>query len=333
MKHRVGILIFRIWAAALAIAIGAPGAAAELSCKTHKGFSAVDLSQPVTSITTRDGRSGVAALKGVGVKTVIRYYNHAGDTISCKTLLPPESDAIIEAGLSIATVFQHEGHNPETFFAPGRGAKDARRAIHLANINGQPAGSAIYFAVDGVDQTIRDMVFEHGMSDGHSMSAKRKRLLLRADRAKARHIRHYARFLKYYRRIFGKDAGDIRAADMLPFVKRYFRALNAEMKGSGYKIGAYGSGLVCATLLEEKLADYCWLAQSKGWPGYDAFHATKKWTLAQEKSTFCGNWKYRGVETVRIDFNRVNTAKADFGQWATKGPAKQSDIAPADCGG
>ena len=306
-------------------------ASADPVCKSYKGFTAADISQPATTIKTKDGRSGLAAFKGIGVKTIIRYYNHPGDAISCKTLLPAESDAIIAAGMSIATVFQHQGHDPETFFNAGRGSKDARRALHLAAINGQPEGSAIYFAVDGVDQTIRDAVFEYGMSDGHGISKKRKRLLLRADRSKARHIRHYARFLKYHRRIFGKAASDIRASDILPFVDRYFRAVNAEMKGKGYRVGAYGSGLVCSHLLAQKLVDLCWLAQSSGWPGYDEFRASKTWSLVQQKSTACKSWKYRGVETVRFDFNRVNPAKPDFGQWSVKGPVTETEVLSPDC--
>jgi Domain of unknown function (DUF1906) len=305
---------------------------AELSCNSQAGYTAVDLSQPTTDIQGGTGDTGPRALKSIGVKTVIRYYVWPEKEISCKALLPAESDAILDAGLNIVSVFQHETDDPETFFIRGRGAVDASHALQMAGANGQPAGSAIYFSVDGVDQTIRDLVFEHGMSNGHAMSGKRKRHLLQADRVFGKHIRRYARFLKYHRSVFNKAVPSISANDIHPAIVRYFEQVNATLMLDGrYKIGAYGSGAVCELLLSKKLIDHCWLAQSTGWPGYNKFYASKKWSMVQEKSTFCKVWRFRGEEKVRFDFNKVNVGKKDFGQWSKKSDVRPLNVLPTDC--
>jgi hypothetical protein len=302
------------------------------SCNTHNGFSAADMSQPVTTISTRSGKNGLEAYRAIGVKTIIRYYAWPDDGITCKTLLPAESDAIIASGLNIVTVFQDEHDNPETFLNRGRGSIDAKRAMDLAAANGQPKGSAIYFAVDGVDQTIKDMAFEHAMSRGRSMSRSRRNKLLRADRSFGRHIRHYERFLRYYRRAFNKPAPSIRPQDMHPSITHYFHSIKEQFaQRPGYKIGAYGSGAVCELLFKENLIDYCWLAQSTGWPGYDRFYSSKRWSMVQQETTFCRSWRYRRVEVVRFDFNRVNPANKDYGQWSKKGEIKKLASLPTTC--
>jgi Domain of unknown function (DUF1906) len=309
-------------------------AQAELSCNTQRSMSAADLSQPVTTITTKSGKSGVEAFRSVGVKTIARYYDWPENgTISCRVLLPQESDAILAAKLSIITVFQNQNDDPEAFFNSAHGSRDAKQALKLAKANGQPAGSAIYFAVDGVDQAIKDLVFEHSINRGQGMKKARRRKLLRADSGFEKHIRFYDRFRRYYRNIFKKDASSIRASDMLPFVEGYFRAARAEITASktGYKIGAYGSGATCARLQQKGLIDYCWLAMSPGWPGYHQQIASGKWNIAQQFTTKCNNWRYASGERVRFDFNRVNSARSDYGQWSKKGEVVAMPNLPASC--
>lgn len=105
---------------------------AEPSCNSQTGMPVIDISQPVTTITTTSGKTGVEAFKVIGVKTIARYYDWAAPDITCKSLLPSESDVIIGAGLNILTIFQHENSDPETFFDAGRGAKE-RNFMHQAN--------------------------------------------------------------------------------------------------------------------------------------------------------------------------------------------------------
>jgi glycoside hydrolase-like protein len=51
--------------------------------------------------------------------------------------------------------------------------------------------------------------------------------------------------------------------------------------GSGnpsYKVGVYGSGNVCGWLLSHQRVDHTWLAQSRGWGGFQTF---SKWSIKQ----------------------------------------------------
>jgi len=332
------MFVFRVFVAfsallalslALLLALSLPTRAAP-SCNTHKEFPAVDLSQPVTTITTKSGKSGVQAFQAIGVKTIARYYDWVDADITCKSLFPKESDAIIAAGFSILSIFQHENSDPETFFDKGRGATDARHAITLAAANGQPPGSAIYFAVDGVDQTIKDVAYEYGLHKGGPVPTARRVKLLKADPGFRKHIKFYERFRIYYLMHFSKPVPALRGRDMLPFVDHYFREVNRVLKADGrYRTGGYGSGLVCEHLLDKKLVDHCWLAMSTGWPRSKEFNASGRWSLLQQHTTFCKNWQFKGQETARFDFNRMK--RGNVGQWSKKGKVTVAKNLPATC--
>jgi hypothetical protein len=311
----------------LAIYLSTSPAATAPTCNSHREFPGVDLSQPVTTIKTASGKSGLEALHAIGVKTIARYYDWLDEETTCKSLFPKESDAIIKAGFSIITIFQHENSDPETFLNKNRGARDA---MAFAAANGQPAGSAIYFAVDGVDQTIKDAAFEWRVSNGATVTPSRRKRLLRADASFRKHIKFYERFRSYHRNAFRKDAALVVAADIIPFVDKYFTELNRVMKADGrYRVGAYGSGLVCKHLLDKKLADFCWLAMSTGWPQSREFQSSGRWSLVQQHTTFCKGWKFNDREMVRFDFNRVKTG--DVGQWNRKGKISPAAALSARC--
>jgi Domain of unknown function (DUF1906) len=315
---------------ALTLLLGGAGAFAAPSCNSHREFPAVDLSQPVTTITTKSGKSGVEAFKAIGVKTIARYYDWVDSETTCKTMFPKESDALIAAGFNIVTIFQHENSDPETFLDKSRGAKDAREAIKIAAANGQPSGSAIYFAVDGVDQTVKDAVFEWRVNKGQVVGAARKKRLLRADPSYRKHIKFYERFRHYHRNAFGKSPDAINERTMLPFVDHYFSEVNRVLKADGrYSIGVYGSGLVCKHIQSKGLAKYCWLAMSSGWPGTKAHRSSGQWHLAQQLTTFCKGWQFNGRETARFDFNRVRGG--DVGQWNKKGKVTPAPRLPSKC--
>jgi len=294
-------------------------------CKAHPNFTVVDFSIPVTEVEAGKEQA-FAGLKQFGVTTVIRYYDHASETIACKTLLPEESDAILANGFSIAVVFQHNNGDPETFFSKTRGAEDAKRSLALAAANGQPYGSTVYFGVDGADQVIKDVVFEYKVSGGKPMTKARKAALLKED--KGRHIRFYARFLEYKDVYFkGIPVKSLRPQHILPFVEAYFADVNRIFREASqsapdsgrYSVSAYGSGLVCNFLLSKKLVEYCWLAQSTGWPDYDGFKTSERWSLLQEKSTKCADWTYaRDKRQVEFDFNTPSASNPNFGQWSEK---------------
>jgi hypothetical protein len=86
------------------------------------------------------------------------------------------------------------------------------------------------------------------------------------------------------------------------------------MQSSGYKIGAYG--LVCSYLLDERLVDYCWLANATSWPAYQRFEASKRWVLKQHMTT-----RKADCFGVEVDLNSsTGSQAAEFGQWKPKRP-------------
>lgn len=90
-------------------------------------------------------------LAEAGVKTVIRYYNHQNSVkLPTKCLSRGELEALFAAGLSVAIVFEQRGGADGNIgdLDAEAAARDARRALALADELGQPPGSAIYFAVD-----------------------------------------------------------------------------------------------------------------------------------------------------------------------------------------
>lgn len=61
------------------------------------------------------------------------------------------------------------------------------------------------------------------------------------------------------------------AAQIKNNVLPYFRAVREAFADGEYTVGIYGPGAVCQAVQDEGLADYFWLANAKGWKGYNAF--------------------------------------------------------------
>ena len=169
-------------------------------CHAGSGVFAADTSQPVTPAFLKK-------MHQVGVRTIIRYFDHKNETFRGKTLTFEERMEIAEAGFQLLVVFQHWGQRISSFRDHTRGKADAIRALTLAHSVGQPVGSAIYFAVDGPWSSPSDM----------------------------------ADIVRYFT--------DVRRT--------------VAMRGNLYRIGVYGSGHVCSEILDQGLADYCWLANAK----------------------------------------------------------------------
>jgi hypothetical protein len=220
------------------LAVAAPAADARDYCARDPRIEAVDLSAPVS-------QSFLDTMRGIGIKTVIRYYDHEDETLPGKTLRRNERDLILLNGFKTAVVFQH--HNDQfASFTALRGGQDAERSIALAKENSQPRGSTIYFGVDGP-----------------------------------------------WKELYG--------------ITGYFKEVYARLARTGYRVGVYGSGLVCNALLTTGLAETCWLAAPTAWPEYHAYYQTGKWGLAQLRPTQCGGRS--------VDFNVVNSTVADYGSF------------------
>jgi hypothetical protein len=213
-------------------------------CFAGSGMPAADTSQPVTAAFLKKMRE-------IGVRTIIRYFDHENETLPGKTLTLDERMEIAVWDFNILVVFQHWGQKISTFRDRSRGMSDAARALTLAHDVGQPVGSAIYFAVDGPWSSQKDMV------------------------------------------------------DII----RYFEDVRSTVatRGNLYRVGVYGSGLVCRAILDRGLADYCWLSNARSWPGYDAHLASGRWQLRQLMPGKCGDRE--------VDFNLPASDAAYFGQF------------------
>lgn len=96
--------------------------------------------------TNRRCDSSAACLVASAKSFVIRYHSRTTAQAE-KRLTPAEAAALARAGIRIATVYQDRAREPEDFGA-ARGEQDGHSAFVFAGQVGQPAGSAIYFAVD-----------------------------------------------------------------------------------------------------------------------------------------------------------------------------------------
>lgn len=319
----------------LLFCVGLPAVAAP-ECTPHPEFRAADFSAPITDLGDRNGFPAEFELIRLGIQTIIRYYDHPNETIPCKTLTPPETDFLIRNGFSVAVVFQHNNDRPMTFLQGDRGRKDAARALELAAANGQPSGSAIYFGVDGVDEALKGASWQYGRNKGAPISGgQAAEMAGRMGRGPFdKHREFYEIYRTRYAEFFQTPPNATPPEAILPYIRTYFEQIAAVFAehtartGQSYRIGGYGSGLVCDFVLERGLVDFCWLAQSTGWPGYKDFLTSGRWSLEQQLVTTCRDWPRKSGGPVSLDFNRVADGRPDFGQWNEPAPRSRSYTAP-----
>lgn len=108
---------------------------------------------------------------------------------------------------------------------------------------------------------------------------------------------------------------DFSSAEITTLVLPYFRSIKTQFADGFYRIGVYGSGKVCATVLDYGLADLTWLAQSKGWMNYS------QW-LAKASAVQGAQTKLDGFE---VD---TDTAQSDIGDYAPSFGAPPMPTAP-----
>ncbi len=100
---------------------------------------------------------------------------------------------------------------------------------------------------------------------------------------------------------------DVVTNNILPF----FQGVNNAITAGGaapYRVGVYGSGLTCSAVRGANLAQCAWLAQSKGFAGYQDFLNKKQWHLSQQMpATVLG---------IGCDPDDTNPAEPDFGAFS-----------------
>jgi hypothetical protein len=92
-----------------------------------------------------DAGSVIDAIRGAHLDFVARYYR--SPTSHWPTLSASEARLLSSSNLNIVVVWEGAS-NHASYFSQASGANDATSAYHQAKSIGQPAGSAIYFAVD-----------------------------------------------------------------------------------------------------------------------------------------------------------------------------------------
>ena len=90
-------------------------------------------------------------------------------------------------------------------------------------------------------------------------------------------------------------------------VADYANEFGRRVRGAGFRVGAYGSGLTLETLVALGRIDLTWLSMSTGFRRSKEFAASGKWNLKQTIDRNCGG--------INVDFDYVNPSQPDFGQW------------------
>ncbi len=152
---------------------------------------------------------------------VARYYRDPSSR--WPPLTAAEAQRLSSLGLKIVAVWESHSGTP-AYFSYAQGYWDGISAYREGVAAGQPANTAIYFAVDF-------------------------------------------------------NAGAVH----LYQVDQYFRGINAAFAaasrgGPGYRIGVYGSGVVCDAVTRARLARYSWLSNAHAWAGYDNY---TRWNIRQ----------------------------------------------------
>lgn len=124
----------------------------------------------------------------------------------------------------------------------------------------------------------------------------------------------------YFAVDFDATSSDITGA-VIPFFEGVKRGLAAAGSGTaGYRVGVYGSGRTCKMVSEAGLADFTWLAQSRGWAGYRDWLDSAKWNLLQgDETTIVG---------LSCDPDEANPSRPEFGSFIVA-PTTGEAVAPA----
>jgi hypothetical protein len=110
--------------------------------------------------------------------------------------------------------------------------------------------------------------------------------------------------------------------NVTPYFEGLKRAFAEESGGAPeYRVGVYGSGLVCTSLAEKGLIEFIWLAMSRGFRGTKEALRAGQFHLAQRAPAqiLCG---------LDVDFNDSNPDKPEFGGFTV-----EDDTAPPREGG
>lgn len=119
---------------------------------------------------------------------------------------------------------------------------------------------------------------------------------------------------------------DARASEIRDNVVPYFEGVKRAFEQEGgaapaYRVGAYGSGLVCSTLTQRGLIELTWLAMSRGFQGTREALRAGEFHLAQRGPaiTLC---------RLGVDFNDPNPERPDFGAFTIDDAPEHPGLLP-----
>ena len=110
--------------------------------------------------------------------------------------------------------------------------------------------------------------------------------------------------------------------NIAPYFEGVRRTFAEESGGNPeYRIGAYGSGLTCATLTKKGLIEFTWLAMSRGFRGTREALNAGEFHLAQRApaARLC---------ELGVDFNEPNPDRPDFGAFTIDDDIAQPGLVP-----
>jgi len=106
-------------------------------------------------------------------------------------------------------------------------------------------------------------------------------------------------------------------------IRPHFEAIVAAFAAAAnpYRIGVYSSGLVCKSLLDNRLVQLTWLSQSSGFRGTPEFKASRRWNILQNLPVrhFC-NFEDD------IDPDQINAENGDFGGFLLQAAQRPQEI-------
>ena len=112
--------------------------------------------------------------------------------------------------------------------------------------------------------------------------------------------------------LFAADA-DFSTAETNSFILPYFEEVKNTI-GTGFRIGAYGSGLVLQNLLDEELIEVPWISMSRGFRGTKEFFYGNDWAFRQVPPD-----RTHGETDITHDVNVLKWTPADIGVFRLSG--------------
>jgi len=242
-------------------------------------------------------------LRAAGVKVIGRYLGRCAQWRGKRLIdnglagqAGSEIDAILDHGFAVLSIYQYLSSSKYKF--EGK-SFDSRGRLF----------------------TLKDAKCAKAASPPHSTKTEAE-LDSRAAVAQARALGQPANSAIYFGVDFNFDRNDAATAKKMV---EYFTVVNRNLRGAGYRVGAYGSGDALMLLQRNRLIDFAWLSASRSFAGSTQFHNSGRWHLFQnwtDTTWFArkAGGKCRGGLPLDTDIQNAAFAGQSIGFWTRAGP-------------